>query len=47
MSEEKPFMDIESEFDPGLIYVVRKYSVEEAKWQMDNGGREILEKYPE
>jgi len=47
MSEEKPFMDIESDFDPGLIYVVRKYSVEEAKWQMDNGAQKILENYPE
>ncbi|MBD3304229.1 hypothetical protein GF343_03720 [Candidatus Woesearchaeota archaeon] len=40
-------MDIESDFDSSLIYVVRKYSVEEAKWQLDNGGRELLEKYPD
>gem|GEM_PF-2830163 len=47
MSDNKPFMDIESDFDPDLVYVVRKYSIEETKWQMDNGGRDILEKYPD
>ena len=47
MSEKKPFIDIESEFDPGLIYVVRKYSIEETKWQMEHGGQELLDKYPD
>lgn len=44
---EKPYMDIESEFDPKLMQIVRKYSLEERKWSMEHGGREILEKYPD
>ena len=47
MSEKKPFMDVESDFDPDLVYVVRKYSAEETKWQLEHGGRNILEKYPD
>jgi len=40
-------MDIESDFDPSLVYIVRKYSYEERKWDMDHGGRKILERYPD
>ena len=47
MSDKKPFMDIESEFGPDIIYVVRRYSIEDIKWQMTHGGQELLERYPD
>lgn len=45
MSEKKPYMDIESEFDPDLVYIVRKYSCEDAKWHMEHGFKDIVKKY--